>query len=187
MFVVVGRIGRAHGIKGEVLIDVRTDEPEQRLGPGAVLVTDPTEVGPLTIAAGRVHSGRLLLRFAGVEDRTAAELLRGTVLLADVDPDELPDEDDEWYDHQLVGLDVVRVDGSVVGEVREVLHLPMQDVLAITRPDGDEVLVPFVAAMVPEVDVAANRLVIDPPAGLLEEVPADSGADSGAEPSEPTG
>jgi 16S rRNA processing protein RimM len=173
VFVVVGRVGRAHGVKGEVLIDVRTDSPEERLGPGAVLVTDPAAAGPLTIAAGRVHSGRLLVRFDGVADRNQAEAIRGVLLLADVDPDELPADEDEWYDHQLVGLDVVRTDGSAVGEVREVLHLPMQDLLAITRTDGTEVLVPFVEAMVPEVDVAANRLVVDPPPGLLEPVAED--------------
>ena len=173
MFVVVGRVGRAHGVRGEVLIDVRTDSPEERLGPGAVLVTEPAAAGPLTIAAGRVHSGRLLVRFEGVADRNQAEAIRGVLLLADVDPDELPVDEDEWYDHQLVGLDVVRTDGSAVGEVREVLHLPMQDLLAITRTDGTEVLVPFVEAMVPEVDVAANRLVVDPPPGLLEPVAED--------------
>ena len=168
MLLVVGRIGRAHGLRGEVLVDVRTDEPEARMAPGAVLATDPGTAGPLTIAAGRVHSGRLLLHFAGVTDRTGAEALRGVLLLADVDPDARPQDDDEWYDHQLVGLDVVRADGAAVGEVREVLHLPGHDVLAVTRPDGSEVLVPFVSEIVPEVDVEANRLVVTPPPGLLD-------------------
>jgi 16S rRNA processing protein RimM len=169
MLVVVGRVGRAHGLRGELAVDVRTDEPETRLAPGNVLQTDPAEAGPLTIETGRVHSGRLLLTFAGVTDRTAAEALRGTLLLVDVDPEVLPEDDDEWYDHQLVGLDVVLSDGTAVGEVREVLHLPGHDVLAIDRRDGDEVLVPFVEEMVPEVDLAANRLVVTPPPGLLDE------------------
>ena len=138
------------------------------MAPGAVLATDPGTAGPLTIAAGRVHSGRLLLHFAGVTDRTGAEALRGVLLLADVDPDARPEDDDEWYDHQLVGLDVVRADGAAVGEVREVLHLPGHDVLAVTRPDGTEVLIPFVSEIVPEVDVEANRLVVTPPPGLLD-------------------
>jgi 16S rRNA processing protein RimM len=176
MLLVVGRVGRAHGLRGEVLVDVRTDEPELRLAPGAVLATDPGAAGPLTVAAGRVHSGRLLLHFSGVSDRTAAEALRGVLLLADVDPDALPDDDDEWYDHQLVGLDVVALDGSAVGEVREVLHLPGHDVLAVTRADGSEALIPFVSEIVPEVDVAANRLVVNPPPGLLADEPADSDA-----------
>jgi len=180
MLLVVGRIGRAHGLHGEVLVDVRTDSPGLRLAPGCVLGTDPDSVGPLTIEAGRVHSGRLLLHFGGIGDRTAAEALRGVLLLADVDPDELPDSDDEWYDHQLVGLDAVRDDGAAIGEVREVLHLPGHDVLAVTRPDGTEVLIPFVAAIVPEVDLAANRLVVSAPGGLLDPLPATSPPDGGA-------
>jgi 16S rRNA processing protein RimM len=170
MLLVVGRIGRAHGLRGEVLVDVRTDEPEARMAPGAVLLTDPSAAGPLTVADGRVHSGRLLLHFAGVADRTAAEALRGVLLLAEVDPDVLPEDDEEWYDHQLVGLDAVRADGTALGEVREVLHLPGHDVLAVTTPDGREVLVPFVTEIVPEVDIAANRIVVTPPPGLLEDL-----------------
>ena len=170
MLLVVGRIGRAHGLRGEVLVDVRTDEPEARMAPGAVLLTDPSTAGPLTVADGRVHSGRLLLHFAGVADRTAAEALRGVLLLAEVDPEARPDDDDEWYDHQLVGLDAVRADGTPLGEVREVLHLPGHDVLAVTTSNGREVLVPFVTEIVPEVDVAANRLVVTPPPGLLEDL-----------------
>jgi len=171
MLVVVGRVGRAHGIRGQVTVDVRTDEPEARLAPGAVLLTDPEAAGPLLVSAGQVHSGRLLLTFEGVADRTAAEALRGTLLLAEVDPDVRPDDDEEWYDHQLVGLDVVRPDGTAVGEVREVLHLPGHDLLAVDRPDGSEALVPFVTEFVPEVDLAANRIVVTPPPGLLDEPP----------------
>jgi 16S rRNA processing protein RimM len=171
VLLVVGRVGRAHGIKGDVVVDVRTDEPETRLGPGAVVLTDPPAVGPLTIVRGRVHSGRLLLHFAGIDDRTAAEALHHALLLADVDPAERPDDEDEFYDHQLVGLDVVTVDGEPVGELTEVLHLPGHDVLSVRRPTGVEVLVPFVAAIVPTVDLAANRLVVDAPPGLLDEGP----------------
>jgi 16S rRNA processing protein RimM len=167
--VVVGRVGRAHGIHGLVSVDVRTDEPERRLAPGAVLLTDPEARGPLTVLEGRVHSGRLLLRFAGVEDRTAAEELRGTELVVAVDPAEQPAEEDEWYDHQLVGLLAVGADGAAYGPVTEVVHLPMQDLLAIRTSSGGEVLVPFVTAIVPEVDVAGGRVVLDPPGGLFEE------------------
>src|SRR3954471_3954797 len=99
MQLVVGRIGRAHGIKGEVSVEVRTDEPELRLAPGAVLATDPAAAGPLNIATGGVHSGRLMLRFEGVADRTAAEALRNTLLIAEVDPEELPEDPEEFYDH----------------------------------------------------------------------------------------
>ncbi|MFJ6213195.1 ribosome maturation factor RimM [Streptomyces sp. NPDC092296] len=168
MQLVVGRIGRAHGIRGDVTVEVRTDEPELRLAPGAVLLTDPASAGPLTVESGKVHSGRLLLRFAGVSDRNAAEALRNTVLIAEVDPEELPEDPEEYYDHQLIGLDVVLADGSAVGEITEVVHLPYQDLLSVRRTDGGEVLVPFVARIVPEIDLENQRAVIDPPPGLLD-------------------
>ncbi|MEU4210655.1 ribosome maturation factor RimM [Streptomyces sp. NPDC026206] len=168
MQLVVGRIGRAHGIKGEVTVEVRTDEPELRLGPGAVLATDPAGVGPLTIETGRVHSGRLLLRFAGVGDRTAAEALRNTLLISDVDPDETPEDPEEYYDHQLMDLDVVTVDGTVVGRIAEIAHLPSQDLFIVERPDGGEVMIPFVGEIVTEIDLEQQRAVVDPPRGLLD-------------------
>ncbi|MFR9726554.1 ribosome maturation factor RimM [Streptomyces sp. MS19] len=180
MHLVVARIGRAHGIKGEVSVEVRTDEPELRLAPGSVLVTEPDTAGPLTIESGRVHSGRLLLRFAGVTDRSGAEALRNTLLLAEVDPDELPDDPEEFYDHQLAGLDVVTAAGEAVGTVREIAHLPSQDLLIVARPGGGEVMVPFVSEIVPEVDVRERRVVIDPPPGLLEDTdPGDGDGDGG--------
>ena len=187
MQLVVGRIGRAHGIRGDVSVEVRTDEPELRLGPGAVLLTDPAAIGPLTVETGRVHSGRLLLRFAGVKDRTAAEALRGTMLIAEVDPDETPEDPDEYYDHQLIGLDVVLADGTPVGELTEVLHLPYQDLLTVQRPDGTEVLIPFVEQIVPTIDLDEQRVVIAPPPGLIDPADAlvasgreDAGAEAGA-------
>jgi 16S rRNA processing protein RimM len=166
---VVARIGRAHGIKGEVTVEVRTDEPELRLGPGAVLTTDPAPVGPLTIETGRVHSGRLLLRFEGVRDRTAAEALRNTLLIADVDPGELPEGEDEYYDHQLMDLDVVTVDGTEVGRITEISHLASQDLFVVERADGSEVLIPFVQEIVTEIDLEEQRAVIDPPPGLIDD------------------
>jgi 16S rRNA processing protein RimM len=169
---VVGRIGRAHGIKGEVTVEVRTDEPELRLGPGAELATDPASAGPLTIESGKVHSGRLLLRFAGVDDRNAAEALRNVLLIADVDPEELPEDPEEFYDHQLMDLDVVTVDGTEVGRISEISHLPYQDLLVVTRPDGSEVMIPFVEEIVPEIDLEEQRAVINPPPGLLDEAEA---------------
>ncbi|MBQ0827944.1 ribosome maturation factor RimM [Streptomyces tagetis] len=169
MQLVVARIGRAHGIRGEVTVEVRTDEPELRLGPGAVLTTDPAAVGPLTIETGRVHSGRLLLRFEGVHDRDGAEALRNTLLIAEVDPDERPEDEDEYYDHQLIDLDVVTVDGEEVGRVTEISHLPTQDLFIVERPDGTEALVPFVAEIVTEIDLERQRAVIDPPPGLIDD------------------
>ncbi|MFB7211678.1 ribosome maturation factor RimM [Streptomyces sp. NPDC056255] len=168
MQLVVARIGRAHGIKGEVTVEVRTDEPELRLGPGAVLATEPAGAGPLTIEAGRVHSGRLLLRFEGVRDRTAAEALRNTLLIADVDPAELPEDPEEFYDHQLMDLDVVLADGTEIGRITEITHLPSQDLFIVERPDGSEVMIPFVEEIVTEIDLAEQRAVITPPPGLID-------------------
>ncbi|MCX5155346.1 ribosome maturation factor RimM [Streptomyces sp. NPDC054949] len=169
MQLVVARIGRAHGIKGEVTVEVRTDEPELRLGPGAVLQTEPASAGPLTIETGRVHSGRLLLRFAGVKDRTGAEALRNTLLIADVDPAELPEEPDEYYDHQLMDLDVVLEDGTEVGRITEISHLLSQDLFIVERPDGTEVMIPFVEEIVAEIDLEEQRCVITPPPGLIDD------------------
>ncbi|MGW0390140.1 ribosome maturation factor RimM [Streptomyces sp. NPDC003042] len=169
MELVVARIGRAHGIKGEVTVEVRTDEPELRLGPGAVLRTEPASAGPLTIETGRVHSGRLLLRFAGVKDRTGAEALRNVLLIADVDPTEMPAEPDEYYDHQLMDLDVVLADGTEVGRITEISHLPSQDLFIVERPDGTEVMIPFVEEIVTEIDLEEQRCVITPPPGLIDD------------------
>lgn len=166
---VVARIGRAHGIKGEVTVEVRTDEPELRLGPGAVLATEPASTGPLTIETGRVHSGRLLLRFAGVSDRTGAEALRNTLLIAEVDPQDMPEDPDEYYDHQLMDLDVVLTDGTEVGRITEITHLPSQDLFIVERPDGTEVMIPFVEEIVTEIDLVEQRAVIDPPPGLIDD------------------
>ncbi|AGP54725.1 16S rRNA-processing protein RimM [Streptomyces rapamycinicus NRRL 5491] len=179
---VVARIGRAHGIKGEVTVEVRTDEPELRLGPGAVLATEPASAGPLTIESGRVHSGRLLLRFDGVRDRSAAEALRNILLIAEVDPEELPEDPEEFYDHQLIDLDVVTVDGTEVGRISEISHLPYQDLLVVKRPDGGEALIPFVSEVVPEIDLEAQRAVIDPPPGLLDEAEAEIAGSRDEEP-----
>ncbi len=165
--VVVGRVGRAHGIHGLVSVDVRTDEPEQRFAVGAVLHTDR---GPqLTVVEARMHSGRLLLGFESVEDRSSAEALRGTELLVDVDSEASPGDADEWYDHQLVGLTAVDDTGVTLGLVTEVVHLPMHDLLAVETPSGAEVLVPFVAAVVTEVDIGNQRLRLLPPGGLFDQ------------------
>ncbi|MFH8581079.1 ribosome maturation factor RimM [Streptomyces zaomyceticus] len=169
MQLVVARIGRAHGIKGEVTVEVRTDEPELRLGPGAVLLTDPATAGPLTIETGRVHSGRLLLRFEGVRDRTGAEALRNTLLIAEIDPTEMPEEEDEYYDHQLIDLDVVLADGTEVGRITEISHLPSQDLFIVECPDGSELMIPFVGEIVIEIDLEEQRAVIDPPPGLIDD------------------
>ncbi|MEU0527550.1 ribosome maturation factor RimM [Streptomyces niveus] len=192
MQLVVARIGRAHGIKGEVTVEVRTDEPELRLGPGAVLATEPASTGPLTIETGRVHSGRLLLRFAGVSDRTGAEALRNTLLIAEVDPQDMPEDPDEYYDHQLMDLDVVLADGTEVGRITEITHLPSQDLFIVERPDGTEVMIPFVEEIVTDIDLVEQKAVIDPPPGLIDDnavvaAPADSAGDDNPDDNGPDG
>jgi 16S rRNA processing protein RimM len=165
--VVVGRVGRPHGVRGEVTVAVRTDDPDARFAAGAVLLTDPPDRGPLTVAATRRSGEIRLLSFTGVDDRDAAERLRGTTLL--VRTADLPalDDDEEFYDHQLVGLQVVDPSGAALGVVGDVLHAPASPVLVVTRPDGSTELVPFVAAVVPTVDVAGGRVVVDPPDGMF--------------------
>jgi 16S rRNA processing protein RimM len=173
--VVVGRIGRAHGVHGEVSVEPRTDEPERRFADGAVLGTRSPRGGPapsgrpqrLTVTRTRWHQSRLLVTFAELPDRTTAELVRGLSVVADVDASEAPADPEEFYDHQLVGLSAVTTDGAPIGQVAEVLHSTGQDLLAVRTPDGAEVLVPFVAALVPVVDVAAGRVEVRDIPGLL--------------------
>ncbi|MEW2428365.1 ribosome maturation factor RimM [Micromonospora sp. NPDC047644] len=221
MQLVVGRIGKPHGVRGEVTVEVRTDEPEARFAPGAVLRTEPgatpptasprssgvlrtepgatpptasprssgvlrTEPGAtpppasdgpgvpfrvpaeLTIEEARFHQGRMLIAFEGILDRNTAEALRGTLLVldsADVTP---PDDPEEFHDHQLVGLAVVTPAGERLGEVARIDHAPSSDLLVLRRPEGRTALIPFVRAIVPEVDLAGGRVIVDPPAGLLD-------------------
>jgi 16S rRNA processing protein RimM len=169
MRVTVGRIGRPHGVRGDVVVGVRTDEPELRFARGSRLDTDPVGVGPLTVAGHRWHSGELLVRFEEISDRTAAAGIGGTWLLVDSAVLSPLDDPDEFRDGDLVGLSVRTVDGTVVGTVADVLHHG-QDVLAIDPAaggPGGQILVPFVKAIVPEVDIPGGVLVIDPPDGLL--------------------
>jgi 16S rRNA processing protein RimM len=168
MQLVVGRIAKAHGIGGEVAVDVRTDDPDHRYAAGASLATDPSDRGPLVIEQTRWHAGRLLVRFAGVTDRTAADALRGTLLVADSATSSPAADGEEFWDHDLLGLSAVGEDGTVIGTVVDVLHPAGADLLVVERTTGAEVLVPFVRAIVPVVDVAAGRVVLTPPEGLLD-------------------
>ncbi|GGL21763.1 ribosome maturation factor RimM [Sphaerisporangium melleum] len=166
MQLVVGRIGRPHGIRGEVTVEVRTDDPAARFRPGNALATDPPGTGPLVVESVRWHKNILLLGFEGVHGREAAEALRDTMLVidsADIPP---PEDPDEFHDHQLIGLSVVTAAGEQVGKIIDVLHHG-QDLLVVRRGHG-EVFVPFVKALVPEVDLAAARVVVDAPPGLLD-------------------
>jgi 16S rRNA processing protein RimM len=173
MQLVVGRVGRPHGLRGDVTVEVRTDDPDQRFAAGKLLATSPSDRGPLTITASRWHSGRLIVSFAGYDDRDAAQALRGTVLVIDAGELAPLADPEEFYDHDLIGLDAVTVSGEQVGTITDVRHHG-QNLLVIAGAGprfGTEILVPFVAALVPDVDLAAGRLIVDPPPGLL-----DSGA-----------
>ncbi len=168
--VVIGRIGKPHGIRGGVSVELRTDEPERRFAPGQRLVVEGTGRA-LVVATHRWHQGRLLVRFEGMDDRNAAEAARGAVLTAEVDPDQRPEEEDAYYDRQLVGLRVLTADGAEAGEVTFVAHLPAQDLLEIRTPQGVR-LVPFVAALVAAVDLAAGTLTLADVEGLLDDLDA---------------
>ena len=203
MRIVVGRIGRPHGIRGEVVIGVRTDEPDLRFAVGATMDVTPTLAAPpggpggsggegstpgsggsqgvappgersLTVASARWHSGQLLVAFAGITDRTAAAELTGSWL--SVDSSQLPEigDPDEFRDYELIGLSVRTCAGDPVGVVTDVLHYG-QDLLVVRRQDepGGEALIPFVKAIVPEVDIRAGVVVIDPPPGLLDHAQAE--------------
>lgn len=165
--VIVGRIGRAHGIKGAVMVEVRTDEPARRFAPGVKL--RGSQGRDLEIATVNWHQGRLQLTFVGHADRNAAEALRGTELRMDVPADETPSQDDEYFVRQLVGLRVLDAAGVERGKVSDVLHMPAQEVLSITTPEGTR-LVPFVSQLVPHVDVEAGQLQLADVAGLLEDL-----------------
>jgi 16S rRNA processing protein RimM len=170
MQLVVGRIARPHGVRGELAVDVRTDDPELRLAVGAVLVTEPTAAGPLTVMRTRWHSGKLLVTFQGIQDRNGADDLRGVLLLVDSDQLEDIGDPDEFRDHQLIGLTVVAPDGEHVGEVTDVLHYG-QDLLLVSgsgKRAGAEIMIPFVSAIVLEVDLSGGVVRIDPPPGLLD-------------------
>jgi 16S rRNA processing protein RimM len=164
MQMTVARIGRAHGLRGEVALDLRTDTPAERFAVGAVLATVPATAGPLTVSATREQHGRWFVTFEQVADRSAAEALRGVEIVAEQDE---TDEDDAWYPHELAGLRAEHVDGTILGEIVGLEHLPAHDSLVLREPSGARTLVPFVRAIVPVVDVPGGRVVIDPPGGLL--------------------
>ena len=177
MQLIVGHIGKAHGIRGEVLVHVRTDEPEARFVPGAIFSTDVERVVPagafrvperLTLESLRWHQGRIIAQFEGIHDRAVAEALRSTLLTVDSATVPPPDDPDEFNDHQLVGLRVETVAGEVLGEVARIDHAPSSDLIVLRKAGGGTALIPFVTVMVPQVDLAGGRVVVDLPEGLLD-------------------
>ncbi|BFU42875.1 ribosome maturation factor RimM [Krasilnikovia sp. MM14-A1004] len=190
MLLVVGQIGKPHGIRGEVLVTVRTDEPEARFVAGQVFTTEVprdrrVSTGPatppappggvayrvpdkLTLESLRWHQGRVIAQFAGVPDRNVAEALRGVMLCVDSGDIAAPDDPDEFHDHQLIGLAVVSADGTVYGEVERIEHAPASDLIVLRKAGGGTALIPFVSQIVPSVDLANGRVIVDLPEGLLD-------------------
>jgi 16S rRNA processing protein RimM len=167
----VGIAVRAHGLRGELAVDVHTDSPDERFATGSVLTARTAAgvpAGQLTVESARMHSGRLLVRFVEVPDRTAAEARRGTRLLIGVGALPPPDDPEEFHVHQLEGLRAELEDGTAVGTVRDVVHGPGGELLVLARPELPDALVPFVRAIVPTVDVDGGRVVLTPPEGLLD-------------------
>lgn len=172
MELVVGRVVKPHGITGELVVDVRTDDPDERFASGNRLLLKPSRgqgaAREMTVESSRPHSGRFLVRLAGVTDRDGADALRGSLFV--VDSAELPplDDPDEFYDHELEGLTVRTVGGDQVGSVAEVLHTAAGELLSVRTPDDREVLIPFVSAIVISVSRETGVIEIDPPDGLLD-------------------
>lgn len=170
----VGRLTKAHGLKGALKIELYTDEPDLRFRPGAqVSVQVPTDSPwfgqQLTVRELRYYNAAPVVFFEGVDDRTVAESLARGILWVEHDPEARPSEDDAWFDHQLVGLDVVR-DDTVIGQIQRLDHLPAQDLLVIATNGGDEVLLPFVKQFVPEVNIDGGFVRVTPPGGLFEPI-----------------
>lgn len=163
----VARIGKPHGIRGEVTVQVLTDAPSERFVAGTEFVVEPASAGPLTIRSARWNKDILLLGFEEIADRNAAEAIRGAKLF--IETEELDDEDDDegWYEHELVGLEA-RVGSQVVGKVAALTTLPVQDLLTVKTEEGKEILVPFVDEIVPEVNIESGFILITPPPGLFE-------------------
>jgi 16S rRNA processing protein RimM len=185
----VGRLLKAHGLKGAIKLELYTDSPNERFVPGAVLKLQVPETSPwfgktVTVKELRWYNNAPVIFLENIDDRTAAETLIRAILLIDTDTDAKPAEDDAWYDYQLVGLDVMR-DGVSVGKITRVDHLPAQDLLAVAAANG-EVLVPFVKAIVTSVDVAAGTVTVNPPLGLFEEIEDDTDVSDAVDASDAT-
>ncbi|MGH3350937.1 MAG: ribosome maturation factor RimM [Nocardioides sp.] len=176
--VLVGRIGKPHGIRGFVTVEARTDEPDRRFAEGAVLRTQPPKgsayaAKQLTVEGARWHGQVLQVAFEEIADRNEAEAARGTLLFADVPAEESPEDPDEYYDHQLIGLTAFDEAGRELGTVKSLVHGGAQDLLTIRTPDRRDALVPFVKALVPVVDLAEKKVVIADRPGLVTPFPED--------------
>lgn len=179
----VGRLTKAHGLKGAIKVELYTDAPERRFVPGAVFslqvpTSSPWHGKTIELAELKWYNSHPVAFFKDVSDRTTAESLIKAILWIDHDLAESSDEEDAWFDHQLVGLTVLR-DGVKVGTVTQIDHFPAQDLLTVKTSTGD-VLVPFVKAIVASVDIEAGTMTVTPPLGLFEEIAEDEAPADGA-------
>ena len=173
----VARIGKPHGIRGEVTVQVLTDAPGDRFVPGTEFVVEPASAGPLTVSSARWNKDILLLGFEEIETRNDAETLRGAKLFIETEELDEDDDDEGWYEHELVGLEA-RVGSQVVGKVAALNTMPVQDLLVVTTPGGEEILIPFVEQIVPEVNIEEGFVLLTPPDGLFElNTDQDAGTD----------
>ncbi|CAM2740857.1 ribosome maturation factor RimM [Actinomyces slackii] len=177
MLLTVAVIGPAHALKGEVRLEIRTDDPEGRLAPGTVLPTEPASAGPLTVQRLRHDGTRWFASFQEAGDRTAAEALRGVALLVETDAEEPQEDEDAWYRHQLVGMRARDVAGAELGEVIDLEPGIAQDRLVVLTGGGQRVAVPFVEQLVPDIDPESSTVTIDPPGGLFPDAADDAEAD----------
>jgi 16S rRNA processing protein RimM len=188
MLLIVGQIGKPHGLRGEVSVYVRTDEPEERFVAGSEFTAEAprdrqVSTGPatpsapgvpyvvpekLTLESVRWHQGRAIAQFEGIHDRDVAEALRGVLLQVDSSTLTEPEDPDEFHDHQLVGLQVETADGTVLGTVARIDHAASSDLVVLDKSGGGTALIPFVSQIVPTVDLRGGRLVVDLPEGLLD-------------------
>ena len=170
---IAATVGAPRGLKGEVALNLHTDRPEQVFTPGAALQTDDAEFPTLTVKSTRPQGNRMFATFEEFNDRTAAEGLVGTQLL--VEPEE---EGDAWYPTQLQGLTVQSSDGETLGTVTDLVAGTAHDFLLVDA-GGEEVMVPFVLALVPTVDIEGGVVVVDAPDGLFpDSAPEDSASNT---------
>jgi 16S rRNA processing protein RimM len=166
-FVAVGRVGPAHGVRGEVYVEPWTDDVESRFVEGASFLTEPAARGPLTIASMRMSNRKLMITFEGIEERNAAAAIHHVQLLMPAKARPLLADPDDFYDTDLIGLAVTTVTGQSLGPVIDVVHAAAADYLLL-KIEGRDHLVPFVNAIVPSVDLGAGTVTIDPPEGLFD-------------------
>jgi 16S rRNA processing protein RimM len=176
----VGRLLKAHGLKGAIKLELYTDDPALRFVPGSVYTLQVPDESPwvgktVTLKELKWYNDQAVVFIEGIDDRDAAESLVKAILWVDEAQDSRPVEEDAWYDYQLIGL-TVRRNGHAVGTITRVDHFPAQDLLIIDTGDT-EVLVPFVKAIVTRVDIESGTMDIDPPIGLFED-PVDDEPES---------